>query len=158
MRFSFITVALILFTQSACAFPASATPASPEPAAIAMSFPIAQLGASSTKSNTTLPLGGIHMDAAQQTFPATLLLCELENCANCEELSLQVLAENLGTCFGAAFPYISVAISQPSNEGLPFIVGAAVPGCSSFLAIPTVNVCFNINAPTELFEEFILEA
>ncbi|KAH9851333.1 hypothetical protein C2E23DRAFT_235085 [Lenzites betulinus] len=149
--FSFVAITAILLAQAV-----HAAPASPETSALVASFPVSQLHANDAQANTTLPHGGLHVDAAQQTFPAFLLLCEATSCASCEELSLQALSTNLGVCFAADITVESVAIIQASNEGLPFVVSAAVTGCSSLLEIPTVNECFNIDDPTQLIDAFVI--
>lgn len=111
---------------------------------LAASFPVSELSIeSSVHSNTTLAGRALHGLAARQEFPANLLLCPTLNCASCLSFTTQAQAEN--TCFNAGFVFDSAAISQPSNQGLPFAVLVGTPGCAALAQIPTVNECFNLN-------------
>ncbi|KAH9846152.1 hypothetical protein C2E23DRAFT_604718 [Lenzites betulinus] len=101
------------------------------------------LSALGAHSNTTLPHGGIQANVAQQTFPASLLLCPDNACTLCEVFDLESQTEN--TCITKQLAINSVKINQPSNEGLPFAVLVGPPGCQSFAQIPTVNQCFPIS-------------
>ncbi|OJT08608.1 hypothetical protein TRAPUB_535 [Trametes pubescens] len=110
---------------------------------LAASFPISELRLESgVHSNTTLA-GHVQGLVARQEFPANLLLCPTLNCASCLSFTTQAQAEN--TCFNAGFVFDSAAISQPSNQGLPFAVLVGTPGCAALAQIPTVNECFNLN-------------
>ena len=87
--------------------------------------------------------------AARQEFPADLLLCPSANCASCFEVNLDGAVLDECETLGEAF--ISVAISQPGNVGLPFEVLVGPAGCAEFAQIPAVNECFNINEDFETF-------
>ncbi|RPD53656.1 hypothetical protein L227DRAFT_481056, partial [Lentinus tigrinus ALCF2SS1-6] len=114
---------------------------------IAAKFPVHELGSASVAahSNSTLAsASGVHSDAADAIFPATLLLCPSFNCASCFSFDLSTLP--IDQCLiDLSSSFESVAISQPSNEGLPFAVLVGPPGCASFAQIPLVNECFNVN-------------
>ncbi|KAH9926270.1 uncharacterized protein BXZ73DRAFT_90946 [Epithele typhae] len=149
-----ITVALV---AAACANPLPASEASVHPLAsasgvtTAASFPLHDLAsslgplpASALVGTTPAPFFAKSptADAAEATFPATLLLCPGVNCASCFGFDLSTLPVDV--CLTTS-SFNSVAISQPSNEGLPFGVLVGPPGCASFAQIPTVNQCFNVN-------------
>ncbi|KAI0666823.1 hypothetical protein C8Q78DRAFT_1057180 [Trametes maxima] len=128
---------------------ASATPFSRivpgEPTDIAASFPIVNIHSAVSKPNVTLPYGAsrsrLHADVAipPGTFPATLLACSTENCISCIPFDMSTFPHN--TCLAESFNISSVAINQPSDQGLPFgvFVGS---GCTNFIQIPGVNQCF----------------
>ena len=86
-------------------------------------------------------------EQAAASSSATLLLCEQRACGSC--LAFDLLSAPHDVCLAPSVPrdfrFSSVAISQPSNEGLPFGVLVGPPGCASFAQIPTVNECFNVN-------------
>lgn len=114
---------------------------------LAASFPVSELTAESgVHSNTTLAGRALHGLAARQEFPANLLLCPASNCASCLSFTTQGQAENI--CFNPGFVFNSAAISQPSNQGLPFAVLVGTPGCASLVQLPAVNECFNLNGAT----------
>ncbi|KAH9888992.1 hypothetical protein C8Q73DRAFT_655076 [Cubamyces lactineus] len=138
MRSTFVAIALALFSQAAFA-----SPLSTETTDIASKFPVVDLGSIQAHPNVTLSQAGIHVDAAQQEFPATLLLCPTTSCISCFGFDLSTLPTN--ECLAAGFNFESIAINQPSNEGLPFGVFVGPPGCLSFAQIPSVNTCYNAN-------------
>ncbi|KAI8974581.1 hypothetical protein BD414DRAFT_498117 [Trametes punicea] len=113
----------------------------------AASFPVADLDSIVAKMNTTLPAathGGIHADAPQGIYPATLFLCPTTSCISCFPLDMSILPPN--TCLAEQLSNIaSATISQPSNQGLPYGVYVGGSDCSVFQQIPLVNTCFNIN-------------
>ena len=135
--FAFAAIALALFGQTAFAAPPST-----EATDIASKFPVFDFGSIQAHPNVTLAPGGIHVDAAQQTFPATLLLCPTTSCISCFGFDLSAIPAN--NCLTAGFNFASFSINQPSNEGLPFGVFVGPPGCTSFFQIPEVNECFNV--------------
>ncbi|KAH9935180.1 uncharacterized protein BXZ73DRAFT_100567 [Epithele typhae] len=158
-----ITVALV---AAACANPLPASEVSVHPLAsasgvtTAASFPLHDLAsslgpvpASAAVGTTPAPFfaKSPSADAVEATFPATLLLCPGTNCASCSGFDLSRIPVNV--CF-ATSAFRSVAISQPSNSGLPFGVVVGPSGCSSFAQIPTVNQCFNVNGGP--FSDFAL--
>ena len=156
-----IAAAFVAFIQVAHGTPLAPVSAAAQPnlagVTTAASFPTQELalpGVAHTSTAGTSPavaFPGIHSDAAQQTFPATLLLCPTANCASCFAFDLSTFP--LDECF-ATSSFTSVAISQPSNEGLPFAVLVGPAGCLSFAQIPTVNTCFNVNGGP--FSDFAL--
>ncbi|KAI9061452.1 hypothetical protein FKP32DRAFT_1526452, partial [Trametes sanguinea] len=109
-------------------------------------FPIATLDRDFSPASAGLTLPGAAPPsslAARQEFPATLLTCTSTNCAaGCTSWTLADRGD--GNCFFAG-QFVSVAIEQPSNQGLPFSVDIAPANCENWLAIPAVNTCFNIN-------------
>ena len=161
MFFAIGTIALVAFIQVAHGNPLSPIAASAKPDAAAVttaaSFPVHELAAAGTgipntlRTSPAVAFPGLHSDAAQQTFPATLLLCPTASCASCFSFDLSTLPVN--QCLSTS-PFTSVAISQPSNEGLPFAVLVGPAGCLSFAQIPTVNTCFNVNGGP--FSDFAL--
>ncbi|KAI0657963.1 hypothetical protein C8Q70DRAFT_918529 [Cubamyces menziesii] len=135
--FALTAIALALFSQTAFAAPPST-----EATDIASKFPVFDFGSIQAHPNVTLAQGGIHVDAAQQEFPATLLLCPTASCISCFRFDLSATTTN--ECFAAGFDFASFSIDQPSNEGLSFGVFVGPPGCLSFFQIPEVNACFNV--------------
>ena len=153
MLFAITVAALIALAQVAHGNPLSPIAASAPPTSgavtTASSFPQHELGAAGAASAATAgtspasAFAALNGDTAQQTFPATLLLCPGTGCASCFGFDLSTFP--FDECFATSFSFESVAISQPSNEGLPFGVLVGPPGCASFAQIPTVNECFNVN-------------
>ncbi|KAI0351893.1 hypothetical protein OH77DRAFT_1410337 [Trametes cingulata] len=146
MRCSFIALTIALFGQAVVASPAVASDPSVDASSLAASFPVSELRFSDAKphANLTLSQDDFHIIAKRQEFPATLLICAVANCAsNCQALNLALFTE--GLCFPTSVDFTSVGISQPSNQGLPFVVGVGVNPCQTLLELPAVNECFNIN-------------
>ncbi|KAI0718028.1 hypothetical protein C8T65DRAFT_100063 [Cerioporus squamosus] len=152
MSFAIAAVALAALSQVVQATPLSPVATSVKPfsegVTVAARFPVHELGSVAAHSNVTvtLPSGGVHSDVAAAIFPATLLLCPSTNCLSCFAFDLSTLPENVCLMDNESSFY-SVAINQPSNQGLPFLVVTGPVGCSAFAAIPNVNECFNINNP-----------
>ncbi|KAI9063874.1 hypothetical protein FKP32DRAFT_1571143 [Trametes sanguinea] len=138
MRFTLFAVAAAVFGQTVLA-----SPLTPETTDIAAKFPVVELSSAQAHPNITLSQGGIHIDAAQAEFPATLLLCTTTSCISCFGFDLSAVPTN--ECIASGINYQSIAISQPSNEGLPFGVFGSPPGCTSFVQIPAVNTCYNVS-------------
>ncbi|KAI8996340.1 hypothetical protein BD414DRAFT_197579 [Trametes punicea] len=152
MRYSFAALALALLGQAVHASPLTRKTTT----TIAGSFPVVDLQANhvTPHSNSTSSRGGLSSDAALQEFPADLLLCSALNCAGCEVFNLAAIP--FDTC-EIEFFYESVAISQPSGEGLPFAVFLTPPNlCATGTQIPEVNTCFNVEGDD--FDDFILIA
>ncbi|KAI0351929.1 hypothetical protein OH77DRAFT_844366 [Trametes cingulata] len=156
MQYSFVALALALFGHAVVASPAvsKATPVAFDASALAASFPVSELRVADSHPhlNTTAPQSDFHAIVKRQEFPATLLLCALDGCLSCSSFNLGSFPEE--ECFSTSFEFFSVAISQPSNQGLPFVVGVGPSPCSSLLDIPAVNECFNINGA--IFDAFAL--
>ncbi|KAI0372683.1 hypothetical protein BV20DRAFT_963738 [Pilatotrama ljubarskyi] len=156
MRYSFFSLAIALFTSALVASPAigHAIPASTDASSIAASFPVSDLRVSDAHPhlNATAPQSNFHSLVKRQEFPATLLLCPLTGCGACSGFNLAAFPED--ECFDNSFEFFSVAISQPSNIGLPFVVGVGPAPCTSVLEIPAVNECFNVNGA--IFDAFAL--
>ncbi|CDO68195.1 hypothetical protein BN946_scf184938.g47 [Trametes cinnabarina] len=138
MRFTIFAVAAVAFGQAVFA-----SPLTPETTDIAAKFPVFDLDKVQAHPNITLTQGGIHIDAAQAEFPATLLLCTTTSCISCFGFDLSTLPTN--ECIASGINFQSAAISQPSNEGLPFGVFVGPGGCASFAQLPAVNTCYNVN-------------
>ena len=154
MFFTIAAAALVAFFQVAQATPLTSLTTTVKPVSNAVTigahFPVHELrigdsAIDSVQAKVTHPsASGLHSDTADATFPATLLLCPSTNCASCFSFDLSTLP--VDEClFDSSSSFESVAISQPSNEGLPFAVLVGPTGCASFAQIPTVNECFNIN-------------
>ncbi|KAI0774793.1 hypothetical protein BD413DRAFT_305524 [Trametes elegans] len=145
----FATLAIAFFTQRAHAGPVSSVATD-----IGKSFPVLDISAVQAHANLTLASSrapGIHADAAQAEFPATLLLCPTESCISCFGVDLSAIPPN--QCLVTDFSFVSATINQPSNEGLPFGVFFSPPGCDEFVQMPEVNTCFNFG---ELFENYAI--
>ena len=153
MFFAIAAAALIAFSQVARATPLTSLTTTVKPVSNAVTIgahlPVHELRIDSAvdtvQAKVTHPsASGLHSDAAGATFPATLLLCPTANCASCFAFDLSTLP--VDQCLvDQSSSFTSMGIVQPSNEGLPFAVVVAPPGCPSLLQIPTVNQCFNIN-------------
>ncbi|KAL1943026.1 hypothetical protein VTO73DRAFT_4697 [Trametes versicolor] len=144
---------LFAFSLALVGLTVTATPISLDASTLAASFPIRQLSASGVRPNSTLPSSEFRALAARQEFPATLLLCQLVNCQGCTSFPIQGEIEN--TCIAPGFIFDSVAISQPSNEGLTdLLCDVGTTGCASAIALPAVNVCFSLSGGT--FDEFAI--
>ncbi|RPD58804.1 hypothetical protein L226DRAFT_264597 [Lentinus tigrinus ALCF2SS1-7] len=92
-------------------------------------------------------------NAASQ-FPATLLLCQSNDCASC--LGFDLSSASHATCLdpaGSTFVFQSAAISQESDSGLGFAVEVSPGGCASFSTLPRVNTCIPLSGT---FAEFAL--
>lgn len=152
MFFAIAATALVAFIQIAHGTPLAPVSAAVKPdvagVTTAALFPVHELSPAGARIPDTVGTSpasafqALHSDVAQQTFPATLLLCPSANCASCFGFDLSTLPVNVCLTTSA---FSSVAISQPSNEGLPFGVLVGPPGCLSFAQIPIVNQCFNVN-------------
>ncbi|KAI0793667.1 hypothetical protein C8Q74DRAFT_523157 [Fomes fomentarius] len=81
---------------------------------------------------------------------ATLLLCENPACGGCLGFDLSTAPHN--ECLTPSLPgfqFVSVAISQPTDAGLPFAVSVSPPGCGDFSDILIVNTCFDVANPPD---------
>ncbi|KAI0657962.1 hypothetical protein C8Q70DRAFT_251629 [Cubamyces menziesii] len=106
-------------------------------------FPVADVKDATVVEGKTLSTHGVlHTNTAQDFFPATLLLCPTDNCISCFPLDLSTFP--VSTCLAELFTFQSVAINQPSDEGLPFGVFVGGGGCTEFTQIPVVNTCYNL--------------
>ncbi|KAI0774797.1 hypothetical protein BD413DRAFT_472701 [Trametes elegans] len=151
MQFSLIaTFAVALFGQAALA-----NPIAPETTSVGSLFPVSTLELSNAvHTNTTVPSthGFPNALLARQEFPASLLLCPNSNCASCSVFNLASFVHN--QCLSVGFQFFSAAISQPSNQGLPFAVDVFNFGCTNGVQLPAVNTCFNVNGV--VFQDFAL--
>ena len=151
LNLAFVTIATALLSKSALANPVSRkTTISPD-------FPISpktltrdNLTAHPEISKNPKSLSSLGL-AARQEFPASLVICPLQNCLECSAIDLSALPFN--ECLVSSELFVSVAIEQPSGEGLPFEVLVGPSTCSDFLQIPAVNECFNIG---EVFADIAL--
>ncbi|KAL1943022.1 hypothetical protein VTO73DRAFT_4693 [Trametes versicolor] len=138
MRYSLSALALTLLGR-----PVTATPVTPDLAAIAASLPIVELGSpraaptflqqGSLRHNTTL-----HADA----LDPILLLCPGTNCQTCTVVDMS--GQLTDTCFLAGFTFVSAAYVVTNQVPLPFTPGVGTSQCASLLSLPTANTCFNI--------------
>ncbi|KAI0657955.1 hypothetical protein C8Q70DRAFT_934583 [Cubamyces menziesii] len=150
MQYAFVALALALFGQAV----ANPIVGSEAESTVPASFPVSDLTFGDVHTGTTLSQGGIHIDSAQQEFPASLFLCRATGCASCTSFDLSTAPLNQCLTPNPIFSFVSVAIIQPSNEGLPFETTVGTTGCGQLLQIPTVNECFNVNGA--VFETFAL--
>ncbi|EIW58808.1 uncharacterized protein TRAVEDRAFT_47947 [Trametes versicolor FP-101664 SS1] len=153
MHYSHITFALTLVGPIT-----SATPITLDASTFAASFPIRQLSVPGTgmRPNSTLPSHAFRALAPRQEFPANFLLCQFVNCQGCSSFPIQGEVED--TCIAPEFEYVSAAIAQPSNQGLPLIFDVGTTGCQMIATIPQVNVCFNLNGNSSPFYSFAIVA
>ncbi|KAI0800287.1 hypothetical protein C8Q74DRAFT_402830 [Fomes fomentarius] len=103
-------------------------------------FPVANIGSLSPKPDVS----GVNTAVALAEFPATLLLFRNLQCSG-QVTQVNLSATPANECFVSPSDFNSVAVSQPSNQGLPFGVGVGPSPCQQFAQIPRVNTCFNIN-------------
>lgn len=116
-------------------------------------------GLTATATNSTSPAKSHSAvspspDAAD---PATLLLCQNTVCGGCLGFDLNAAPPDqclVPSYSQSTFPFNSVAISQPSDSGLPFGVLVSPGGCTKFSYIPTVNTCYGV--PSGPFTEFAI--
>ncbi|KAI0816982.1 hypothetical protein BC628DRAFT_1413903 [Trametes gibbosa] len=120
---------------------------------IGATFPVHDISVGGAHPNTTLSTGRVHADITPSDFPASFLFCTTPNCISCFAVDMSTIPHN--ECLLAGLAYESVAISQPSNTGLDFGCFIGPSGCASFLQIPAVNTCYNINSPAP-FTDFSL--
>ena len=148
---SALLVALAALSRAA---PSASNAVQPKAKGVAVNFPVRTLDVSAARAPSTSLTNAKASRAIikRQEFPADLLVCAESNCGLCEEFSLSGLAED--ECFFVDFSGISVAISQPSGQGLPFAVEIGEAGCPSLTQVPTVNECFNLNGFS--FDSFAL--
>lgn len=141
-----VTIVAAIFSATAIASPAARS------ATVTPNFPVSEktISLSDTTAHPGISKAAEKFSLedrsrleARQEFPADLLLCTTANCASCFEVDLSTFPFDV--CETSSISFVSVAISQPSNAGLPFAVLVGPPGCASFAQIPAVNTCFNIN-------------
>ncbi|KAI1788179.1 hypothetical protein LXA43DRAFT_1063839 [Ganoderma leucocontextum] len=150
MHFAVLTTLALAFIGAAFANPTIASSADlgapmEDDVSAPDTFPVIDLSSVDSETalaNTTLnTLGDLRDGPAAQFGAATLLLCQSFNCRRCFGFDIGRLPHRV--CLTANPGFFSVAISQPSNFGLPFGVFVG-PRCSSFAQVPRVNTCFNI--------------
>ncbi|RPD59136.1 hypothetical protein L227DRAFT_576362 [Lentinus tigrinus ALCF2SS1-6] len=107
------------------------------------SIPVLDLHKDSVSAhpNATLSTGAAKSDAADQIYPASLFFCRSTSCGSCTGYDLSIQPHE--TCLTPDFDFVSIFISQPSNEGLPFAIYTGPVGCGSFAQVPLVNTCYN---------------
>ncbi|KAI0684479.1 hypothetical protein C8T65DRAFT_821218 [Cerioporus squamosus] len=101
------------------------------------------LGSVAAHGNVTVSKGGAHADSADAIYPAAIFFCTSYNCASCAGYDLSVQPHEV--CLTPGFNFVSMFISQPSNEGLPFAIYTGPSGCGAFAQVPVVNTCYNAN-------------
>ncbi|OJT02917.1 hypothetical protein TRAPUB_6587 [Trametes pubescens] len=150
MRTTLALFTLAAISQTAYAAIKSAITSAP-PTDIGKSLPVVSIHSVTPVANKTLSSGRssrIHAALFGQappagTFPATLLMCTTSDCISCFPADLSTFPTNM--CLAESFSMQSVAISQPSDEGLPDALFIGQPGCTAFQQIPAVNQCFNLD-------------
>ena len=156
---TFAIVIAALFAQAALASPLADTSLLPlSPTTLRARDPLQLALARGGTNASTAARAAPAALAARQEFPAHLLLCTAANCetGTCGAVGGIDLSEfPTDVCFPAAPSFNSVAVVQPSGEGLPFAVLVGPPGCEEFADIPVVNECFNIeDGPWDQWELF----
>ena len=144
MLFALTALAVSLVLQDACASPVAPFAPTVESTHVAVTtnFPHAELNSVAGVLNLTRSANGVHTDTTQAEFPASLVFFSGTQCTGtASSVDLSTLAH--ARCFPTP-SYNSLAIVQPSNEGLLFGVFVG-PGtqCASLTQIPSVNTCFN---------------
>lgn len=139
-------ISAFAFALALLAHTVHASPAVTVKTDIASKFPVHDLRSAVAHPNATLSTAGLHPAVAQAEFPAFLLMCPTVSCISCIQLDMSTIPHN--ECLGSGVEAMSVAINQPSNEGLPFGVFVAPDGCTSITQIPAVNTCYNVNGGT----------
>ncbi|KAI0334581.1 hypothetical protein GY45DRAFT_1318162 [Cubamyces sp. BRFM 1775] len=150
MQYTFVALAIAFFGQAL----ANPIVGSEIESTVPSSFPVSDLTFGDVHTGTTLSQGGLHTDSAQQEFPASLFLCRADNCVSCTSFDLSTAPFNECLTPNPIFSFVSAAIVQPSNEGLPFETTVGTTGCGQLLQLPEVNECFNLNGG--VFETFAL--
>ena len=160
MYFAIVAVTVAALSQLAQTTPLSSDAARVKLAGAAIApaahFPVRDLDSAVAEPHITSPSeSGVRIEAVNATFPATLLLCSAANClSGCFSFDLSTIPVN-ECLIDESSTFQSLAISQPSNAGLPFSVFVGPPGCFSFAQIPAVNTCFNANNGP--FDDFFVE-
>ena len=151
MQYAFVALAIALFGYAVADSVSGSGGQSNAPA----SFPVSNLTFGGANSGTTLPQAGLNTNSAQAEFPASLLLCRNTACAGCTSFNLSAIPQNI--CFSPdpLFSFLSVAVVQPSNQGLPFGVEVGPANCGEVAAIPRVNECFDVRGA--VFEAFEID-
>ncbi|KAI0741716.1 hypothetical protein C8Q80DRAFT_151361 [Daedaleopsis nitida] len=150
MLFVVAAVALAALSQVAGAMPMTSSSTVVKPLVGGMTdmgakFPVHDLASFGRVTNTTSGAhGGVHVDAAEAIYPATLLLCPAFSCTSCFAFDLSTIP--IDECLvDLSSSFNSVAVAQPSNEGLPYAVTVGTAGCATLVGISVVNECFNVN-------------
>ncbi|KAL1943033.1 hypothetical protein VTO73DRAFT_4704 [Trametes versicolor] len=148
MRTTLALFTLVAISQTAYAAIKSALTSAPL-TDIGKSLPVASIHSVAPVANKTLSSGRTSRIHARfgappaGTFPATLLMCPTSDCISCFPADLSTFPTNM--CLSESFSMQSVAISQPSDQGLPDGLFVGQPGCTQFQQIPAVNQCFNLD-------------
>ncbi|KAF9517165.1 hypothetical protein BS47DRAFT_540395 [Hydnum rufescens UP504] len=89
--------------------------------------------------STISPNSAFHVLAS--TVEDTVIVCSAPGCSGtCIAYALSSLHANV--CYGAGEPFVSFAIYQASNTGLPYGVYVGEHGCKASVLIPTVDACY----------------
>ncbi len=144
---AFTTLALALAGTVRGTPVATATTLSPiiNSVSAAASVPVVSLdlGSVAAHGNVTVGNGAAHTDAAEAIYPATIFFCSSFNCSGCAGFDLSIQPHQM--CLSPGFNFVSMFISQPSNEGLPFAIYMGPVGLAAFAQVPVVNTCYNAN-------------
>ncbi|KAL7280667.1 hypothetical protein ACG7TL_005606 [Trametes sanguinea] len=141
-KLSIAAVAALLHVQAIAANPLSNPSANVDPG----TFPVVDLATAQATPNVTLSPDGIQPDASQQTYPADIYFCQDDRCQSCfPPFDLSTIPPH--SCFNAPFPFWTVIVRQPSNDGLPFEVRVGRDCDSELFALPAVNICFEVFPP-----------
>ncbi|KAL7280915.1 hypothetical protein ACG7TL_005859 [Trametes sanguinea] len=125
-----------------------ATPApAPIPPSLPSSFPIATLDISAASSNVSLARHDLHADTTESPdyIISYLYLCESPDCGGtCTFTNLGGIQANECTLNN---PFVS-AIIQQTYASTAYEVVVGPEGCPEVLALPSINVCYNLSGAT----------
>ncbi|RPD58786.1 hypothetical protein L227DRAFT_601772 [Lentinus tigrinus ALCF2SS1-6] len=143
MLFSLTTLALALLgtVQATPVAPATSVTPFVDFVSADSSIPVLDLHKDSVSAHPNATLGTGKSSGADQIYPASLFFCRSTGCGSCTGFDASIQPHQV--CLTPGFNFVSMFISQPSNEGLPFAFYTGPVGCASFAQVPVVNTCYN---------------
>ena len=141
LAFTTLVIALAGAVQATPAAAATAVTPTIDLVSVDAKVPVVDLSKDSVTEHPNVTLGTGGADAVGAIYPATLFLCRTSGCGSCTGFSLDGMTHNV--CFDGGFSFVSMFISQPSNQGLPYAIYTGPLGCGSFAQVPVVNTCYN---------------
>ncbi|RPD58775.1 hypothetical protein L226DRAFT_576905 [Lentinus tigrinus ALCF2SS1-7] len=145
MLFSLTTLALALLgtVQATPVAPATSITPLVDLVSADEKIPVLDLTKDSVSAHPNATLGTMpgKTGGADQIYPASLFFCRSTGCGSCTGYDLSIQPHDV--CLTPGFNFVSMFISQPSNEGLPFAIYTGPSGCASFAQVPVVNTCYN---------------
>ncbi|KAI0731039.1 hypothetical protein C8Q76DRAFT_347469 [Earliella scabrosa] len=124
-----------------------AIPVSPSIMSIVNTFPVVDVTSAAVRAkfnNGTLNARGPVTGPIPGDFPAYLILFSDFSCTG-TAFSIDMSTVPFDTCINAPIFFNSVAILQPTDDGLSFAPTVGVPGCAKFFWVSATNICFNVN-------------